>query len=72
MSARAYFESFFFTIVYFFSLETTMSDGLERVWCITAMRGSNTLAIGYDKGSVAINLGCEESAISMNAAGKDI
>ena len=70
--ARAYFERFFFTIVYFFSLETTMSYGLERVWCITAMRGSNTIAIGYDEGSVAIKLGREEPAISMDAAGKII
>lgn len=42
-----------------------MSYGLERVWCITAMKGSNTVAIGYDEGSVAIKLGREEPAVSM-------
>jgi coatomer subunit beta' len=47
-----------------------MSYGLERVWCITAMKGSNTVAIGYDEGSVAIKLGREEPAVSMDASGK--
>lgn len=47
-----------------------MSYGLERVWCITAMKGSNTVAIGYDEGSVAIKLGREEPAISMDSSGK--
>lgn len=49
-----------------------MSYGLERVWCITAMRGSNTVAIGYDEGSVAVKLGREEPAISMDTSGKII
>jgi coatomer subunit beta' len=47
-----------------------MSYGLERVWCITAMKGSNTVAIGYDEGSVAIKLGREEPAVSMDSSGK--
>uniref|UniRef100_A0A914HZL6 Coatomer subunit beta' n=1 Tax=Globodera rostochiensis TaxID=31243 RepID=A0A914HZL6_GLORO len=51
-------------------LETTLNYGLERVWCIIAQRGSNTVAIGYDEGSVTINLGREEPAVSMDASGK--
>lgn len=47
-----------------------MSYGLERVWCISAMKGSNTVAIGYDEGSVAIKLGREEPAVSMDSSGK--
>ncbi|CAD5226880.1 unnamed protein product [Bursaphelenchus xylophilus] len=53
-----------------YRLETTMSYGLERVWCISALKGSNTIAIGYDEGSVAIKLGREEPAVSMDSAGK--
>ncbi|KAL7079143.1 hypothetical protein ACQ4LE_001016 [Meloidogyne hapla] len=51
-------------------LETTLNYGLERVWCITAQRGSNKIAIGYDEGSVTIKLGREEPAVSMDSTGK--
>jgi hypothetical protein len=61
-------------LIYFYShscrLETTLNYGLERVWCITAQRGSNTVAIGYDEGSVTIKLGREEPAVSMDSTGK--
>lgn len=51
-------------------METTLNYGLERVWCITALKGSNTIAIGYDEGSVTIKLGREEPAVTMDASGK--
>lgn len=51
-------------------LETTLNYGLERVWCIHALRGSNTIAIGYDEGSVTVKLGREEPAVSMDSSGK--
>jgi coatomer subunit beta' len=53
-----------------YRLETTLNYGLERVWCITALKGSNTIAIGYDDGSVTIKLGREEPAVSMDSSGK--
>lgn len=53
-----------------FRLETTLNYGLERVWCINALQGSNTVAIGYDEGSVTIKLGREEPAVSMDTSGK--
>uniref|UniRef100_A0A915Q571 Beta'-coat protein n=1 Tax=Setaria digitata TaxID=48799 RepID=A0A915Q571_9BILA len=53
-----------------YRLETTLNYGLERVWCIHALRGSNTIAIGYDEGSVTVKLGREEPAISMDSSGK--
>jgi len=53
-----------------YRLETTLNYGLERVWCITALHGSNTVAIGYDEGSVTIKLGREEPAVSMDSSGK--
>uniref|UniRef100_A0A0N5AKD2 Coatomer subunit beta' n=1 Tax=Syphacia muris TaxID=451379 RepID=A0A0N5AKD2_9BILA len=53
-----------------YRLETTLNYGLERLWCIQAMRGSNTIALGYDEGSVTIKLGREEPAVSMDVSGK--
>lgn len=43
---------------------------MERVWCINAYQGSNTVAIGYDEGLVTIKLGREEPAVSMDSSGK--
>lgn len=59
-----------FSVKIFLRLETTLNYGLERVWCIDALRGSNTVAIGYDEGSVIIKLGREEPAVSMDSSGK--
>ena len=42
----------------------TLNYGLERAWCIHAQKGSNTVALGYDEGSVTIKLGREEPAVS--------
>ncbi|KAK0415577.1 hypothetical protein QR680_012008 [Steinernema hermaphroditum] len=53
-----------------YRLETTLNYGLERIWCIHALSGSNTVALGYDEGSVTIKLGREEPAVSMDASGK--
>lgn len=53
-----------------FRLETTLNYGLERVWCIQAQKGANTIAIGYDEGSVTLKLGREEPAVSMDSSGK--
>eukprot|EP00731_Ephydatia_muelleri_P015251 Em0008g971a len=55
-----------------YKLETTLNYGLERVWCIAQMKGSNDLAIGYDEGSVMVKMGREEPAISMDNTGKII
>lgn len=49
-----------------------MNYGLERVWTIAALKGSNNVALGYDEGSVMIKLGREEPAISMDAVGGKI
>ena len=55
-----------------YRLETTLNYGLERVWSISTIRGSNDVAIGYDEGSVMIKLGREEPAVSMDNSGKII
>jgi coatomer subunit beta' len=55
-----------------YRLENTLNYGLERVWTICAMKGSNNVAIGYDEGSILVKLGREEPAMSMDTSGKII
>lgn len=55
-----------------YRLETTLNYGLERVWTISCMKGSNNVALGYDEGSIIIKLGREEPAMSMDSSGKII
>ncbi|XP_017492758.1 PREDICTED: coatomer subunit beta'-like, partial [Rhagoletis zephyria] len=53
-----------------YRLENTLNYGLERAWTIACLKGSNTVAIGYDIGSLVIKLGREEPAMSMDSSGK--
>ena len=53
-----------------YRLESTLNYGLERVWTISCLKGSNAVAIGYDEGSIIIKLGREEPAMSMDSSGK--
>jgi coatomer subunit beta' len=55
-----------------YRLENTLNYGLERVWNVACLRGSNDVAIGYDEGSILIKLGREEPAMSMDSSGKII
>nr|CAG4649109.1 EOG090X01FO [Scapholeberis mucronata]SVE93462.1 EOG090X01FO [Scapholeberis mucronata] len=55
-----------------YRLETTLNYGLERVWTICCLPGSNNIALGYDEGSIMIKLGREEPAMSMDQSGKII
>ena len=40
-----------------YRLETTLNYGLERVWSIAHMKGTNDIGIGFDEGSVMIKVG---------------
>lgn len=55
-----------------YRLDNTLNYGLERVWSLSCMKGSNNVAIGYDEGSIMIKLGREEPAMSMDNSGKII
>lgn len=55
-----------------YRLDNTLNYGLERVWSLCCMKGSNNVAIGYDEGSIMIKLGREEPAMSMDNSGKII
>lgn len=42
-----------------YRLETTLNYGLERVWSIAHMKGTNDVGIGFDEGSVMIKVRAE-------------
>ncbi|KAJ3115645.1 Coatomer subunit beta' [Phlyctochytrium bullatum] len=55
-----------------YRLENTLNYGMERVWAVAYLKGSNDIALGYDEGTIAIKLGREEPAVSMDNGGKII
>ncbi|XP_047544204.1 coatomer subunit beta' isoform X1 [Vanessa atalanta] len=55
-----------------YRLESSLNYGFERVWTISALHGSNNVAIGYDEGTIMIKVGREEPAISMDVNGGKI
>jgi len=55
-----------------YRLEKTLNYGMERVWAISYLKGSNLVALGYDEGTVMLKLGREEPAVSMEQSGKII
>lgn len=55
-----------------YRLESSLNYGLERVWTIACMRGSNNVALGYDEGSIMVKVGREEPAVSMDVNGGKI
>jgi len=55
-----------------YRLENTLNYAFERCWSIAALKGTNNIAIGYDEGTIAIQLGNEDPMASMDASGKII
>uniref|UniRef100_A0A8C4RXV6 Coatomer subunit beta' n=2 Tax=Erpetoichthys calabaricus TaxID=27687 RepID=A0A8C4RXV6_ERPCA len=55
-----------------YRLESTLDYGMERVWCVASMHGSNNVALGFDEGNIIIKIGHEEPAMSMDASGRII
>lgn len=55
-----------------YRLENNLNYGLERVWAISCLKGSNNVAVGYDEGSILLKAGREEPAVSMDSSGKII
>ena len=39
-----------------YRLESTLNYGLERVWTVAALKGSNSIALGYDEGSIIVKV----------------
>ncbi|XP_058109871.1 coatomer subunit beta'-1-like isoform X2 [Magnolia sinica] len=56
----------------FVRLENTLNYGLERVWAVGYMKGSGQVVIGYDEGTIMIQIGREEPVASMDNSGKII
>lgn len=55
-----------------YRLEKTLNYGMERVWAVAYLRGSNILGVGYDEGAVVLKLGRDSPAVSMDNNGKII
>jgi coatomer subunit beta' len=53
-----------------YRLENTLNYGLERVWTLSVLKGSNNVAVGYDEGTVMFKIGREEPVASMDTSGK--
>eukprot|EP01083_Nonionella_stella_P056987 149794_1 len=52
-----------------YRLENTLNYGMERIWYIGSQQGSNKLCVGYDEGTVVLQLGQEEPVVSMDSVG---
>jgi hypothetical protein len=39
-----------------YRLENTLNYGMERVWAVAYMRGTNDMAFGYDEGTIVIKV----------------
>ncbi|KAJ9505015.1 hypothetical protein QJQ45_029931, partial [Haematococcus lacustris] len=55
-----------------YRLENTLDYRMERVWGIGYLKGSNSIAVGYDEGTVMVKIGREEPVASMDSSGKII
>eukprot|EP00884_Botryococcus_braunii_P001163 jgi/Botrbrau1/11047/Bobra.92_2s0018.1 len=55
-----------------YRLENTLNYGMERLWALGYVKGSNSVALGYDEGAVLIKIGREEPVASMDTSGKII
>lgn len=55
-----------------FRSESATNFGFDRAWCLASSKGINQVAIGFDDGTLCLQLGKEEPAISMDANGKVI
>ncbi|EER20354.1 COPI protein, putative [Perkinsus marinus ATCC 50983] len=53
-----------------YRLETTLNYLLERLWSVACLPGTNDVALGFDEGTMVIQLGSEEPVVSMHAGGK--
>jgi coatomer subunit beta' len=44
-------------------LENTLNYGMERIWAIGVMKGSNSVAFGFDEGVAVVKIGeCNSSS----------
>lgn len=55
-----------------YRLEQAYNYGMERAWAVASRKNSNTVAIGYDNGTIVLKLGRDEPPVSMDSNGKII
>jgi hypothetical protein len=47
-------------------LENTLNYGMERIWAIGVMKGSNSVAFGFDEGVAVVKIGERSSSSSSS------
>lgn len=55
-----------------YKLEKTLNYRLERAWCVSTKKNSSLIAVGFDAGSVIVQLGDDKPLLSMDQSGKII
>jgi coatomer subunit beta' len=53
-----------------YKLETSLNFGLERVWSLAYVKGSNKVAFGFDFGTVLAQVGKDKPVASMDTSGR--
>lgn len=53
-----------------YKLETSLNFGLERVWSLSYVKGSNKVAFGFDYGTVLVQVGKDRPVASMDTSGR--
>lgn len=53
-----------------YKLEQTLNYGMERVWCVATRPNSNSVAMGFETGSLLLKFGSDTPAVSMDHSGK--
>lgn len=41
-------------------LENTLNYGMERIWAIGVLKGSNSVAFGFDEGLAVVKIGAHQ------------
>lgn len=55
-----------------YRLAASSNYSLERAWCVGYLKGSATLALGFEEGTVVVSLGNNMPVVSMDVGGKII
>lgn len=55
-----------------YRMEQSLSFGLDRSWSIAYLKGSNKVALGFDEGTLLLQMGKDTPVASMDSSGKVI
>ncbi|KAI9293949.1 Coatomer, beta' subunit [Neoconidiobolus thromboides FSU 785] len=55
-----------------YKMVTNINYGLDRAWSASLLKGSSSIALGFEEGTAVINLGSDDPVVSMDNGGKII